>query len=447
MLSASHVNHTCYAHHVTAASLHILQGTAYESYCVALEKTEVPLSFELWCSAKAQEHLQLYYWSVVLELQLLMNMYIKSLREGNFKLYIDTLNQLVPWCFALDHLHYARWLPVHIKDMVALKTMHPSVYHEFQKGNFVVQRSTCGFSCMALDQSHEQSNKCIKGDGGVVGLTEDPSALRRWMLAGPEITRVIAEFEESMRDDSVTTSHHEQMPHHQATFAKDTNCLIATFNELGDPFLECSKELLTLDTKDLMTKDAIQSILSAKELGGIQYQEFVADRIINSKVSITDTLPRNNLLLFHNKPHKKNPKSLFKTTSLKNCQLFSRLYIACQSRETDVEQFFAHEIPPSLSSSEKLRIGTKSDLLPCLETFNTETVGDYLTNVTVKIIDGAAIVNIRKPKLAKTFGEYADNNIIPFFKSQLANVKRLDVVWDQYFENSLKEQVCSARRE
>ena len=61
--------------------------------------------------------------------------------------------------------------------------------------------------------------------------------------------------------------------------------------------------------------------------------------------------------------------------------------------------------------------------------------------MTVKIIDGAAIVNIRKPKLAKTFGEYADNNIIPFFKSQLANVKRLDVVWHQYFENSLKEQV------
>ena len=65
-------------------------------------------------------------------------MYIKSLYEGNFKLYIDTLNQIVPWCFALDHVHYARWLPVHIKDMVALKTMHLSVYHEFQKGNFVM---------------------------------------------------------------------------------------------------------------------------------------------------------------------------------------------------------------------------------------------------------------------------------------------------------------------
>ena len=58
------------------------------------------------------------------------------------------------------------------------------------------------FSCKALHlQSHEQLNKCIKGDG-IVGLTADPSALRRWMLAGPEITCIVAEFEESVKDNS-----------------------------------------------------------------------------------------------------------------------------------------------------------------------------------------------------------------------------------------------------
>ena len=100
-------------------------------------------------------------------------------------MYIDTLNQLVPWLFALDHVHYACWLPVHIRDMMVPRTMHPSIHDEFQNGNFVVQRSTHTFSRMALDQSHEQSNRCIKGEGGVVGLTDYPAALRRWMLAGP----------------------------------------------------------------------------------------------------------------------------------------------------------------------------------------------------------------------------------------------------------------------
>ena len=33
--------------------------------------------------------------------------------------------------------------------------------------------------------AHEQANDVIKGDGGAVGLTEDASALRRRIMAGP----------------------------------------------------------------------------------------------------------------------------------------------------------------------------------------------------------------------------------------------------------------------
>ena len=54
-----------------------------------------------------------------------------------------------------------------------------------------------------------------------------------------------------------------------------------------------------------MTEGAVQPFLSAKELGATQHQEFLADRIINSKEPITDTLPQNNLFLFYNKPSKK----------------------------------------------------------------------------------------------------------------------------------------------
>ena len=83
-----------------------------------------------------------------MELELLMLQFIKSLCEGNFNLYVDSLNQLAPWFFALDHVHYARWLPVHIRDMNALDITHPLIYDEFQNGNLVVQRSTHHFSYM-----------------------------------------------------------------------------------------------------------------------------------------------------------------------------------------------------------------------------------------------------------------------------------------------------------
>ena len=92
----------------------------------------------------------------------------------------------------------------------------------------------------------------------------------------------------------------------------------------------------------------------------------------------------------------------------RDCHLFSRLYIACQSREADLENFFKHENqpePPSLSSQGRIRLGTKSDLLYCLERVSTSISGDIFPDVTAHIIDGAAVVNMKKPKGAKTFGE------------------------------------------
>jgi len=55
--------------------------------------------------------------------------------------------------------------------------------------------------------------------------------------------------------------------------------LVATLEELGNTFLECSKELVTLDTKIIMDSRATESVLSAKQTGITQYETFVADRI------------------------------------------------------------------------------------------------------------------------------------------------------------------------
>ena len=66
---------------------------------------------------------------------------------------------------------------------------------------------------IALDHNVEQENAKIKGEGGAVGLTEDPAALRQWLIAGPEIARVVNEFEItflSHKADDVR--HHEQVP-------------------------------------------------------------------------------------------------------------------------------------------------------------------------------------------------------------------------------------------
>ena len=82
------------------------------------------------------------------------------------------------------------------------------------------------------------------------------------MVAGPEIARVLLEFEASFSTPTYTTTgkHHEQNRSTQHTFANDVLSLFATFEDTGNPFLEDSGDMLTLDTKVVMNKDAIRTV-------------------------------------------------------------------------------------------------------------------------------------------------------------------------------------------
>ena len=79
-------------------------------------------------------------------------------------------------------------------------------------GNFVVHKSGREYSAMSIDLAHEQANAVIKGDGGAIGLTDDPSALRRWMVAGPEASHLVSQYEAASKAKDVTegTDHHKQ---------------------------------------------------------------------------------------------------------------------------------------------------------------------------------------------------------------------------------------------
>ncbi|KAJ8416192.1 hypothetical protein AAFF_G00382140 [Aldrovandia affinis] len=128
-LKAAHVSRTRRAHQITAAALNVLQHRAYDNYCQT-QTDGVPLVFEAWCSQRAENIPQFQYWSIVLELELLMLVFVRSLREASFTMYLDTLTELAKWFHAMDHTHYARWIPVHLRDMAELPRAHPRIDHE-----------------------------------------------------------------------------------------------------------------------------------------------------------------------------------------------------------------------------------------------------------------------------------------------------------------------------
>ena len=97
-LKAAHVTRTRRAHQVTASSLYLLMQKAYAKYREELTESE-EMSLEDWCTNRAAACPHFKFWSIILQLEITLMIYVRAIREGNFTLYIESLTKIVPWFF------------------------------------------------------------------------------------------------------------------------------------------------------------------------------------------------------------------------------------------------------------------------------------------------------------------------------------------------------------
>ena len=124
------------------------------------------------------------YWKLTLEHIIDVLVFIRSLREGKYPLYIASLPKLIRWYFVLDHYNYTRWLSVYIYDLLALPQNSPQLHKFFMDGYCTFQKTDRQFSLMELDQIHEQNKAVMKDMGGATPSLNkvDESSLARWGL-------------------------------------------------------------------------------------------------------------------------------------------------------------------------------------------------------------------------------------------------------------------------
>ena len=96
--------------------------------------------------------------------------------------------------------------------------------------------------------------------------------------------------------------------------------------------------------------------------------------LLEQYTPLPEPIKRNKLPLFSQPPAREKSKASLQDSSLRSdIFLFSRLCIAFQSQDGDLDDFFHHEnqaCPPSLLNVGKLRQGTKANLLSNLENCN-----------------------------------------------------------------------------
>lgn len=65
--------------------------------------------------------------------------------------------------------------------------------------------------------------------------------------------------------------------------------------------------------------------------------------------------------------------------------------------------------------------------------------------IEATLLDGAAVIYMLKPAGCRTFKEYADDILLSYITTQLATVSRVDITWDRYQIDSLKQPTRELR--
>ena len=175
---------------------------------------------------------------------------------------------------------------------------------------------------------------------------------------------MVEEFEETNRlpESSKVREHHDSNASAQRHFTSDVKAMYDALAELGNPFIDDSADLFALDTKIVPGTEAIKHLYAAETIGQEQFKSFMDTRILKNN-PISDTIVKNNMQIFKSvKARKTTKKDAQLKTARSVAALYLKLFIACQSRDADLDQFFSHEnqgAPPSLSDNGDLRPAKK----------------------------------------------------------------------------------------
>ena len=146
---------------------------------------------------------------------------------------------------------------------------------------------------MPIDQAHEQNNAIVKGSGGAVGLTQNSSAFKKWLLAGPEQARLIQAFEKQfLVEKEGECFHRDEGLSTQKTFKLHVLSLVEAIKDMSNPFLDQSEELLMLGSGNVMDESVVETVRKIEELGKEQFTSYYKSVLVDCSHSIHEPIKK-----------------------------------------------------------------------------------------------------------------------------------------------------------
>lgn len=178
------------------------------------------------------------FWWSYLEIVSILLMFTKGIPDCQWKIYCVALKEMLPYIARYDHGNYFRCLTIYIADMNQLPK---EVEEGFLSGDLAVLHSPRKFSHVDPDHAQEWVVGMSKGAAGLVGITQNVSALQRWALSfhwRSEIT--LKTYNVYGLDSKLSSCHREE-----TTSGRKRD------NDDEDAILKSMKSFLLLDTNSM----------------------------------------------------------------------------------------------------------------------------------------------------------------------------------------------------
>ena len=258
-------------------------------------------------------------WLMYMTLVSILCAFIRAGRSGNWLLYLQALQQMLPYIAAAGHHNYAKSLVLYLTQMEKLQSTHPHVYSKIVDGFFVLRRTKSYWAGIYSDVYIEQVlMKNVKAVGGLTrGRGFDQTTSLVWLLSTPPC----AEVNRAMRDvtglQNTNTSDEEvrkdRSAARMARDAKDGQTILHYFSE-RKPFSKDSRELRSLSSGVLADKSV--DVDRAESLGRAilqsMYGQSVAEYTFRKKDQVT-TLASCTYITVEGERLEIDPKHLFQS--------------------------------------------------------------------------------------------------------------------------------------
>ncbi|KAK3097137.1 hypothetical protein FSP39_006702 [Pinctada imbricata] len=242
------------------------------------------------------------YWDMLIQAIQVMLSFIRAEREGTWSLHLKAVADMIPYFFVTNRTNYCRWTPVYLLDMISLPD---EVRTSFNEGKFAIRQIPGFFNGIWSDMATEKTViKDMKGVGGIVGMTQNKSALLRWSMT----KHTPAAYSRSLQDRTSCGVQSSQVPHQEvspASMKRDeehVQQLLMHFEQnMTDPF-EVEKHppcLLNVSSGMLASKEVQESLLTALNQGYAMLVDFLQRSFdSNTSGSFYKPIPKSKLKSF-----------------------------------------------------------------------------------------------------------------------------------------------------